>query len=349
MHFVDQVELEVFAGDGGNGCISFRREKYVPLGGPAGGDGGDGGSILFQADNRLTTLLDLSHRRVLKAPRGEDGRNKDQFGARGEELRIRVPIGTQVFDADSGELICDLDADGKTAVVAKGGRGGRGNARFATPWDRAPRRAEPGEAGERRLLRLELKVLADVGILGFPNVGKSTFIASVSRARPKIADYPFTTLVPNLGVVSLGEERTFVVADIPGIIEGASSGAGLGLRFLRHVERTKVLFHVLAVDPDPKRDPIRDFDILAAELAAFDPELASRPLLVGLAKADLPETQSILPQVKEALEPRGYRVIAFSSATRQGLDEVLRALDELLRQSRSDESPDAEKTAEDPI
>ena len=330
MHFIDQVELEVLAGDGGNGCIAFRREKYVPLGGPAGGDGGDGGSVVFEADRRLTTLLDLSRKRVVKAERGIDGRGKSQFGARGDDLILRVPVGTQVFDADEETLLIDLDVHGTRAVVAHGGKGGRGNARFATPWDRAPRRAEPGTPGEHRNLRLELKVLADVGILGFPNVGKSTFIAAVSRARPKIADYPFTTLVPNLGVVSLGDERSFVVADIPGIIEGASSGAGLGLRFLRHVERTRVLLHMLAVDPGPERNPLRDFDVLMKELESFDPELAKRPIIVGLAKADLPETQTIHEEVRQGVESRGYPMFTFSSVTRQGLDEILRALDTLL-------------------
>src|SRR5262245_60118115 len=244
MHFIDEITLEVRAGDGGDGSSAMRREKYRPLGGPAGGDGGGGGDVVLEADERLTTLLDLKHRRVLKAGHGEHGRGKDQYGKRGEALVVRVPLGTQVFDAESGELRADLDQPGQRCVVARGGRGGRGNLHFATPTERAPTRAEPGAKGERNKLRLELKLLADVGIVGFPNVGKSTLIAAVSKARPRVADYPFTTLVPNLGVVSRGEERGFVIADIPGLIEGAAEGHGLGHRFLKHVERTRVLLHL---------------------------------------------------------------------------------------------------------
>ncbi len=331
MDFVDEVTLEVAAGDGGNGCIAFRREKFVPLGGPSGGDGGRGGSVILTAHERLSTLLDLRYRKIVRAERGEDGRGKDQFGKAGDDVRIEVPIGTQVYEADSGALLADLSDSGAELVVAKGGRGGRGNMMFATPYDRAPRRAEPGTPGERKRIKLVLKLLADVGIVGFPNVGKSTFIATVSRARPKVADYPFTTLVPNLGVVSLGVDRSFVIADIPGIIEGAAEGAGLGLRFLKHVERTRVLLHMVSVDPDPKRDPVADFDTLMAELRRFDPALQERPMLVAVSKCDLPEARDAYEAVRAALEPRGFQVFPISSATKEGLPDLLEALEASLR------------------
>ncbi|HET6416786.1 MAG TPA: GTPase ObgE [Polyangiales bacterium] len=329
--FVDEVTLDVAAGDGGNGCVAFRREKYVPLGGPSGGDGGRGGSVILMAHERLSTLLDLRFRKIIRAERGEDGRGKDQFGKAGSDIRVQVPVGTQVYEQDSGALLADLSESGAELVVANGGRGGRGNMKFATPYDRAPRRADPGQPGERKKIRLVLKLLADVGIVGFPNVGKSTFIATVSRAHPKVADYPFTTLVPNLGVVSLGLDRTFVIADIPGIIEGASEGAGLGLRFLKHVERTKVLLHMLSVDPDPDRDPVTDFDTLMAELERFDPRLLERPMVVAVSKCDLPEARDAYEDVRRSLEPRGFQVFAISSATNDGLNVLLEALEAILR------------------
>ena len=334
--FVDEVTLEVAAGDGGNGCVAFRREKFVPLGGPSGGDGGRGGSIVLVAHDRFSTLFDLRYRKVVRAGRGEDGRGKDQFGKAGEDIRIQVPVGTQVYDEQSGALLADLRESSAEVVVARGGRGGRGNIKFATPYDRAPRRSEPGQPGERKKIRLVLKLLADVGIIGFPNVGKSTFIATVSRARPKVADYPFTTLTPNLGVVSLGMDRTFVIADIPGIIEGAAEGAGLGLRFLKHVERTRVLLHMLSVDPDPERDPVRDFDSLMVELRKFDPDLLERPMVVAVSKCDLPEARNAFKDVCEALEPRGLRVFAISSATGEGLTPLLEALEAIVRQPTDD-------------
>lgn len=339
MQFVDEVELEVVAGNGGNGCVAFRREKFKPLGGPMGGDGGKGGDVVLHAHDRLATLLDLAYRRKIKAQHGEPGRGKDQFGAAGDDYVLLVPVGTQVYDAETGALLADLDEHDKKVVIAKGGRGGRGNMRFATPTDRAPRHAEEGEPGERFQLRMELKLLADVGVVGFPNVGKSTFIAAVSRARPKIADYPFTTLVPNLGVASLGEERSFVIADIPGIIEGAAEGAGLGIRFLKHVERNRVLLHVLSVDPDPERDPVGDFDVLQRELAEFSPLLAERPMLVALAKADLPEAQDVRAEVEAAMKERGYALHVFSSATREGVDELLLALEGLLKANPRENLP----------
>lgn len=329
--FVDEITLEVSGGDGGNGAVAFRREKYVPLGGPSGGDGGRGGSVILVAHDRFSTLFDLRYRRTVRAERGEDGRGKDQFGKAGSDVRIQVPVGTQVYDEQSNALLVDLNQSDAEFVVAQGGRGGRGNIKFATPHDRAPRRAQPGTPGERQKIRLVLKLLADIGIVGFPNVGKSTFIATVSRARPKVADYPFTTLVPNLGVVSLGVDRTFVIADIPGIIEGASEGAGLGLQFLKHVERTEVLLHMLSVDPAPGREPIADFDALMAELGRFDPRLVERPMLVAVSKCDLQEAQEAYEQVRTALAPRGYQVFAISSATGQGLTPLLEALEAILR------------------
>lgn len=346
MGFIDEVELEAIGGDGGAGCVAFRREKFVPLGGPAGGDGGDGGDVILEADPRLSTLLDLRHVRELRAPSGEKGRGKDQYGRGGDDRVERVPIGTQVFDADHGGLIADLDAPGKRAVIASGGKGGRGNIHFATPQDRAPRKAEPGEPGERRRIRLELKLLADVGVVGFPNVGKSTFIASVSRARPKIADYPFTTLAPNLGVASLGEDRSFVIADVPGIIEGAAEGAGLGIRFLKHLERTRVLLHLITLDPDPDRDPVSDYDNLVREMSAFDPDLPSRPTVVAMSKMDLPEVREAHAEVRRALAERGVDLLALSAATGEGTREVLEALE---RELRAHPSPLREERPEEPM
>lgn len=341
MQFVDEVEVEVRAGDGGDGCIAFRREKHVPFGGPAGGDGGKGGDVVLEGDEGLGTLLDLRYRKVIRARSGEPGRGKDQDGKSGDDVVVRVPPGTQVFDAETGEQVADVERHGERVVVARGGRGGRGNIHFATPQDRAPRRAEGGQPGEHRKLRLELKLLADVGVVGFPNVGKSTLIATVSRARPKIADYPFTTLTPNLGVVSLGDDRSFVIADIPGIIEGAAEGAGLGHRFLKHVERTRVLLHLVTADPGPFRDPVSDFEVLMRELERFDPELAKRPMLVAMSRIDLPEAREALPAFREAMHARGHEALAFSSATRQGVDDLLRALETLLREHPNKPRPRA--------
>jgi GTP-binding protein len=344
MRFVDEVVVEVRGGDGGNGAVAFRREKYVPLGGPAGGDGGDGGDVIFRADERLSTLLDLRYRKRVLAERGENGRGKDQYGKAGADLIVRVPVGTQVFDAATGAQVADLDAKDKEHVAAAGGRGGRGNIHFATPEDRAPRRAEPGTPGEQRQLRLELKLLADVGLLGYPNVGKSTLISRLSRARPKIADYPFTTLVPNLGVVSArrGGARS-CMADIPGLIEGAADGAGLGTRFLKHVERCRVLLHIVTLDADPDRAPLRDFDVLVAELARFDAELAKRPMIVGVSKLDLPDVKKRLSVIKKGMAKRGIStVLPFSAATGEGIDALLYALGDLLEANPIKPAPRAE-------
>jgi GTP-binding protein len=333
--FVDSCEVKIVAGAGGNGCVAFRREKYVPHGGPAGGDGGKGGDVVFVGDEGKTTLLDVALQRTLTGERGEHGRGKDQYGKAGADLVFGVPVGTQGFDVETGALSFDVDAGGKRVVVARGGRGGRGNLHFATPFDRAPRRAEPGEPGEEKKLRLELKVLADAGLLGFPNVGKSTFIRAVSRARPKVADYPFTTLIPHLGVVSAGEDASFVLADIPGLIPGAAEGAGLGTRFLKHVERTRVLLHLVSLDPGEGRDPLADFDVINGELAKFDPHLAERPQIVAMSKGDLPDVREAWKKQKKRFARRGVDLKLVSAATGEGVRELLFALLGVLRPVRS--------------
>jgi GTPase len=324
--FVDTAELDIVAGRGGNGSIAFRREKFVPFGGPSGGDGGKGGDVVFVADEGKTSLMDLAHVRILRGEHGEHGQGKDCYGRGGPDLEIRVPVGTQVFDRETGELLFDIAEGSTRVIVARGGKGGRGNIHFSTPYDRAPRRAEPGEAGEERKVRLELKVMADVGLLGFPNVGKSTFIRAVSRARPKVADYPFTTLTPSLGVVSIGEEATFVVADIPGLIPGAAEGAGLGHRFLKHVERTRALLHLVTFDPSEDRDPLSDYDALRKELKKFDPELAKRPEIVALSKADIPEVREAHPALAKKFAKKKIDLHLVSAATGQGIRDLTIAL-----------------------
>lgn len=342
MKFIDECTVTVIAGDGGNGAVAFRREKFVPRGGPAGGDGGRGGDVVFVGDEGLSTLYDLALAHTLRAERGEHGKGKDMYGRAGRDLVVHVPVGTQVYDAKTNELLFDITEAGQRVVVAKGGKGGRGNMHFATPVDRAPRRAEPGEKGETRELRLELKVLADVGLLGFPNVGKSTFIRAVSRARPKVADYPFTTLTPHLGVVVVpgtegtGETRTFVIADIPGLIPGASEGAGLGIQFLKHVERTRVLLHLITFDPAEGRDPIADYLALRKELEAFDPELAKRPEIVALSKADLTEVREAYPELRKKMKRRKIDLHLVSAVTGEGVDELLLALYRALSPQKED-------------
>ncbi|MCS6898683.1 MAG: GTPase ObgE [Myxococcales bacterium] len=326
MRFVDSCKVKVVAGHGGNGAISFRREKYVPFGGPNGGDGGKGGDVIFQVDEGLGTLLDIQYAATLRAENGEHGQGSDCYGKGGKDLVVRVPQGTQVFDASSNELLFDLTDTEARVIVAHGGKGGRGNMHFATPYDRAPRRAEPGEPGEIRELRLELKVMADVGLLGFPNAGKSTFVAAVSRARPKVADYPFTTLIPHLGVVRVGQEASFVIADIPGLIPGASKGAGLGIQFLKHVERTRALLHLITVDPGEGRDPWADYQALRHELQSFDPELAKRPEVIALSKADLPEVREVFDELQARFATEGKSLWLVSAVTGEGIDGVLQAL-----------------------
>jgi GTP-binding protein len=332
MRFVDECQLSLQAGAGGDGCIAFRREAYVPFGGPSGGDGGRGGSVIFEGAEGRNSLLDLKHTRQITAERGEHGKGSDRYGRSGKDEIVRVPLGTIVRDNDSGELIGEVLRHGQHLVVAQGGEGGRGNKHFTTPIDRAPRKAEPGTPGETRNVTLELRVMADVGLLGFPNVGKSTFIAAVSRARAQIADYPFTTLVPQLGVVRLDDwtgaapGETFVVADIPGLIPGASEGAGLGAQFLRHVDRTRVLLHMVTWDPAENRDPVTDYQVIRKELCAFDTELAKRPEIVVLSKSDLSEVREDYPRLKEEFARLGVELLLMSVATRDGIREVVHAL-----------------------
>ena len=330
MKFVDEIKIQVKSGAGGAGCVSFRREKFIPLGGPDGGDGGKGGDVLFQVSPHLATLLDLRHKPHLKAGRGKHGMGKDRHGASGEDLTVYVPLGTIIIDDETGETLADLSTPGQSLVLFKGGRGGQGNARFATATHKAPKFAQPGEPGEERWLRLELKLMADVGLLGFPSVGKSSFIAKVSAARPKIADYPFTTLVPNLGVVRYKDFRSFVVADIPGLIEGAHHGAGLGLRFLRHVERTDLLLHILDISWMPDRDPVREYEAINLELALFSKELAEKRQIIVINKIDLPAVKENLPKIIPWFVVRNLKVFPISAATGEGitplLDEIARTL-----------------------
>jgi GTP-binding protein len=326
MRFVDSCKVRVVAGDGGNGAIAFRREKYIPFGGPSGGDGGDGGNVVLEVDEGLSTLLDVQYSATLRAESGENGQGSDCYGRGAADLVIRVPAGTQVFDVDGEKLLFDLTEPGTKVVVAKGGKGGRGNIHFATPYDRAPRKAEPGEPGEHKHYRLELKVMADVGLLGFPNAGKSTFVSAVSRARPKVADYPFTTLVPQLGVVKVGEAASFVIADIPGLIPGASEGAGLGIRFLKHVERTRALLHLITLDHGDGRDPMKDYTALRKELAKFDEDLASRPEVVALSKSDIPEVREAYPALKAKFKRKKIDLHLVSAATGEGVKELVSKL-----------------------
>jgi len=327
--FYDQAKIYVKGGDGGSGAVAFRREKYVPEGGPSGGDGGRGANISFVADEGLRTLVDFRYKRHYKAERGEHGMGKNMHGKGGEDMRVRIPVGTVVKDADTGEILADLVEHGQEVVVAKGGRGGRGNARFMSNTNKAPTLAENGEPGEERYLVLELKLLADVGLVGFPNVGKSTIISQVSAAKPKIADYHFTTLVPNLGVVELEDGESFVMADIPGLIEGAHTGAGLGHEFLRHTERTRLILHVLDVAGSEERDPLEDFRIIKEELRQYSPELANRPMLVVANKMDIPEAEDNLQRLREALGDE-YQIFPVSAATGEGLKELIYAIAQLL-------------------
>lgn len=328
--FIDRVEIYIKAGNGGHGAVAFRREKYVPAGGPAGGDGGKGGDVIFKVDPGLRTLMDFRYKKKFIAQKGQDGGSSKMSGKQGEDLIIRVPPGTLVRDKESGRIVADLIEAGEERIIARGGKGGRGNHHFATSTRQAPRFAEGGGPGQERTLILELKLLADVGLLGYPNVGKSTLLASVSKARPKIGDYHFTTLVPNLGVVEWKGGKSFVMADIPGIIEGAHQGAGLGHHFLRHVERTKLLIHLLDVSGLEGRDPIADFDTINLELVKYNEKLAERMQIVALNKIDLVSDHGIIARVKNQLEERGYRVFAISAATKEGLEELMDSVVTLL-------------------
>ncbi len=321
--FVDEVRIAVKAGRGGDGVCSFRREMFVPRGGPDGGDGGNGGNVVFTASHRLTTLLDLRYQKHYEAEDGRPGGGSNCTGRRGRDTIVTVPVGTVIYEEPSGDVLADLVADGQTVVIAHGGRGGRGNSHFATSTNRVPTRFEHGTPGEERALRLELKLLADVGLVGYPNAGKSTLIAAVSAARPKIADYPFTTLIPNLGVVQWGSHRSFVVADIPGLIEGAHEGKGLGLQFLRHIERTAFLLHLVDVSEWAPDEPVVSFEIMRQELAAYDATLTDRPFAVVATKIDISGKSDRLAQLQSYCRRRRFRCFPVSAATREGLDELV--------------------------
>jgi GTP-binding protein len=325
--FVDEVDIRTIAGSGGNGCLSFRREKFVPRGGPDGGDGGHGGSIYIAAIATKNTLVDFRFHPEFKATGGQHGQGSNRTGRTGDDLVITVPVGTMIFEKiDSGtQLLADLSEEGQRVLVAHGGRGGRGNARFVSSTNRAPRRTDPGQPGEEKFLRLELKLLADVGLVGFPNAGKSTLISRISAARPKIGDYPFTTLAPNLGVVTLSNDRSFVVADVPGLIKGAHEGHGLGDQFLRHVERTKVLVHLVDVSGASGRDPVEDFETISEELRQFNPAVAAKPQIVAASKIDALDDRDRLERLAQHVEPRGLPLIPISAVRGDGLDALLEA------------------------
>jgi GTP-binding protein len=337
--FVDEAKIAVKGGDGGNGCLAFRREKYVPRGGPSGGDGGHGGSIYVEANPNDNTLLRYRYNREFRADRGRHGEGSNCTGMSGEDMILKVPVGTLVYDQESEELLADLKKPGQRILVAQGGRGGRGNQHFAKPWHQAPREKEDGEPGEERHLRLELKLLADVGLVGFPNAGKSTLISVISAARPKIANYPFTTLEPNLGVVNAdggtgghGTElgRTFVVADLPGLIEGASEGAGLGIRFLRHVERTRLLVHLIDTGDTAEMDPVKAFEIIQGELAAFSETLTQKPVIVVATKLDATTDRTKLEELRKFCRKQGLEFHAISAATGEGVKDMVRAMADAL-------------------
>lgn len=332
--FVDEVEIRVQAGGGGNGCLAFRREKYVPRGGPSGGDGGRGGDVILKSSERHNTLVHFRFNPEHKAGRGGHGEGSNRKGRNGSDVILRVPVGTVVYDAGTGEQIADFDQPGQSAVIARGGQGGRGNARFATSTNQAPRRVEPGAPGEARRLRLELKLLAEVGLVGFPNVGKSTLISVLSAARPKIANYPFTTLTPNLGVVSLDDGESFVIADIPGLIAGAHAGAGLGIQFLRHVERTRLLAHVVDVSEFSGRDPVNDFAVIEEELRQFGGGLAEKPMVLVASKLDV-ASPAKLEALRGLSDRLGLPMYPVSAVTGEGVAALKRALAMRLREVRA--------------
>jgi GTP-binding protein len=324
--FIDEVRILVKAGDGGNGCLAFRREKFVPRGGPSGGDGGRGGDVVMTASQHHNTLLHFRFNPEHKAQRGRHGEGSNKTGHDGHSIEIATPVGTVVYDADTGQLVHDFTTPGEKFVVAHGGRGGRGNARFATSTHQAPTEHEDGKPGEERRLRLELKLLADVGLVGFPNAGKSTLISRISAARPKIADYPFTTLEPNLGVVAMDDDRTFVVADIPGLIEGAHEGHGLGVQFLRHIERTRLLAHLVDVSEATGRDPVHDFDVVMSELESFSQDLIGKPMIVVATKLDAAQDPERIAALERHAKNLGFPFYKISSVTGQGIDALKRAM-----------------------
>jgi len=329
--FIDTAKIYIKSGDGGNGAISFRREKYVPLGGPDGGDGGNGGNVIIMVDPNMTTLLDFAYKRKYKAENGINGSGAKCFGKSGEDLLIKVPMGTVIRDVESNKIMADLSHPGDQYVVAKGGKGGKGNVRFTTPTRQAPDFAEPGMPGEERWIRLELKLLADVGLVGFPNVGKSTLLSVVSKARPKIANYHFTTLSPNLGVVALTGMQSFVIADIPGIIEGAAEGVGLGLDFLRHIERTRLLIHVVDISGLEDRDPYEDFLKINEELKKYSVKLWDRPQIIAANKSDMLFDESVFEDFKKKVNALGYdKVFKISAATNQGVEDLMKEAGRML-------------------
>ena len=336
MQFIDRTKIIVKAGDGGHGKSAFRREKFIPKGGPSGGDGGRGGDVVFIVDNNVNTLLDFRYKRKFVAKNGDNGQTKNCYGQKAEPLYIKVPPGTIIKDEESGEVLADLTEVGQETVIVRGGRGGRGNARFVSSINRSPTFSEKGEPGEGRSLVLELKLLADVGLVGYPSVGKSSLVSMVSAARPEIAEYHFTTLVPVLGVVSLGPEHSFVIADIPGLIEGAHEGVGLGHDFLRHVERTKIIVHVVDVSGIEGRDPIEDYQRINKELKLYNERLANRPQIVAANKMDLPEAQENYQRFKEFIESEGKEIFPISAATNEGLKELMirvsKALDDYVEE-----------------
>jgi len=323
--FVDEARIHVAAGGGGNGCVAFRREKYVPRGGPSGGDGGNGGSVYLESTAHLNTLLKFRFNKEFRARRAGHGEGSNRHGKNSEDLVIQVPVGTVVYDDATGDKLVDFDAEGMRFLVAKGGRGGRGNARFATSTNQAPRRADPGNPGEERDLRLELKLLADVGLVGFPNVGKSTLISRLSAARPRIADYPFTTLEPSLGVVAVNEEDSFVMADIPGLIAGAHEGRGLGDRFLKHLERTRLLLHLIDVAEISGRDPVEDYHVIVSELESFSPVVAGKPMIMVASRVDAAGDSNRLFALREFCRGQEYPLYEISSVTGEGLEDLKRA------------------------
>jgi len=323
--FIDEAKIHVAGGGGGNGCVAFRREKFVPRGGPSGGDGGDGGSVYLESSQHLNTLLKFRYNREFAAERGRHGEGSHCHGRSGEDLTVAVPVGTIAYDERAGVKLWDFDAARQRLLVAKGGRGGKGNAHFATSTRQAPRRATPGAPGEERLLRLELKLLADVGLVGFPNVGKSTLISRLSAARPKIADYPFTTLEPHLGVVALDVERSFVMADLPGLIEGAHLGRGLGTRFLKHIDRTRLLLHLIDVAENLDRDPVDDYRVIMRELRKFSATVAEKPMLLVASKVDAASQQGRLLTLRRFCSQQGEHLYEISSVTGEGLEDLKRA------------------------
>ncbi len=338
VRFIDEAKIHVRSGRGGNGCVSFRREKFVPRGGPNGGDGGKGGDVVLKAAANKNSLLDFRYKQHYRAKNGQHGKGKNQHGKTAPALAIPVPMGTVVKNYETDEIVGDLVSDGQEIVVAKGGRGGRGNSHFKTSVNRAPKYAEQGEEGEEKTIKLELKLLADVSVIGFPNAGKSSLISKISAARPKVADYPFTTLTPNLGVVSYDEGKTFVVADVPGLIKGAHAGAGVGITFLKHIERTKIIIHLIDISPLTKRDPVEDYKILNDELEAYSSELKKKPQIVALNKIDLKEANERLVELRKRFKKLGVEVFPISAVTGEGINELIKQTSRQLKAFETDVS-----------